>query len=748
MALTPKQVKAVNDLLEKQEEILARIAEANRKDLEGYDHLLEGKEKELLFNQELLKDAREKLKELNSINEAQKNALLKKINDGKEENKTWDDILEAQRKLIEGYKKQQQESRDLNDSLSTSKTLSTQILQRTFGITEEAKKYGKALKNPGKVLRDMVKDLKENLKVINLAGTAAAKMGESFAKASEYAQESFGVFGQPFEQAKQFYEESRMIAREAGILGAQELASFQEQATEIANRTIMTRQEALEARRDMHKSSVLFRQSIAEDQAAMIELGDTMRRTQAVGGAEFIGMMETLTFAMGKSGIEAQKITANFGLMAESIGDDANEAMADFASQSNNLVKFGLPDMVGEFFKLRQVYLQTGVSMDGVISSMERFTTFEGALTAASKLNAVFGTTIDGLELMDTTINEGPLQGFIKLREQLEAGGLDIQNLSLPQFRALEQQLGLNADQLLRLGKVSTEELQRIAAEPESQFRSLIDVQEELSVSQKDVGTEAESLANAQDKMAGSIQDLANAWMQFNTMINNFVAANPKLVAVFSVAGPLVVGIGATVFALGGMVRLMGSIMKLAPGLATSLTPVISKLTMAQRFGGGLLRGGIGSFGLGAIARWFGAEEGGMMDFLAQVGGGAATGAMFGGGLPGAVAGGLFGAGSFALSSAFAAENNFVSKPTQSIIGEGPKAEIATQRTQTMLSPGSRVSKLGGGPTDLKLTVNLVTKEGKTVATQQINQTLSDDPNALGNAISAYLDENLSLNYS
>ena len=60
---------------------------------------------------------------------------------------------------------------------------------------------------------------------------------------------------------------------------------------------------------------------------------------------------------------------------------------------------------------------------------MEKFSTFEGALTAASQLNAVFGTTIDGLELMDTVILDGPVEGFIKLREQLETSGIQIDKL-------------------------------------------------------------------------------------------------------------------------------------------------------------------------------------------------------------------------------------------------------------------------------------------------------------------------------
>ena len=133
---------------------------------------------------------------------------------------------------------------------------------------------------------------------------------------------------------------------------------------------------------------------------------------------------------------------------ADNLGLDVRQAFSDFTAQSNNLAKFGLPDLQGEFLKLSKIQQQTGISIDSMLSALENFSTFEGALTAASKLNAVFGTTIDGLELMNTFNIDGPVEGFIKLREQLEASGLEIDQLNFSQMRALTSSIGMSAEQM------------------------------------------------------------------------------------------------------------------------------------------------------------------------------------------------------------------------------------------------------------------------------------------------------------
>ena len=331
--LTLAQQRELNALLKDEQDIRQDIENSRQKELEAFEGIIDEQDKKNLLAKDMVATLEKQIEKLEGLTDKQKEFLNLNEEALAEEIRKKKELLAVEQKLVEEGKQRRQQ-------LEKSGQAADFLLQRTFGITEETKKYGEALKTPGKFLGDMGKLLAKNLTLTNLAGSAAAKMAESFARASDYMKESFGVFGQPFQQAKQFYEESRMIAREVGVLGERELQSFQENMTAIAGRTIMTRQEAMLAMRDMRQSSALFRQSIAEDQAAMIELSDTMRRTQSVGGSEFVGMMETLTFTMGKSRTEALQTTANFGLMADKLNLDVNKAIGDFSSQANNLVKF------------------------------------------------------------------------------------------------------------------------------------------------------------------------------------------------------------------------------------------------------------------------------------------------------------------------------------------------------------------------------------------------------------------------
>ena len=92
---------------------------------------------------------------------------------------------------------------------------------------------------------------------------------------------------------------------------------------------------------------------------------------------------------------------------------------------------------------------------------------------------------------------------------------------------------------------------------------------------------------------------------------------------------------------------------------------------------------------------------------------------------------------------------NYVSQPTSTAIGDSLGSETVTKRTQAVLGTGDRVATnapaASAGPTELNLTINLVTKEGKTLATQAISNQMSHS--ALGSAVSAILDEKLNLIY-
>ena len=71
-------------------------------------------------------------------------------------------------------------------------------------------------------------------------------------------------------------------------------------------------------------------------------------------------------------------------MVADNLGLDVRKVFADFQAQSNNLAKFGLPDIQKEFLELSKIQQQTGISIDNMVGSLDKFTTFEGALSAVS----------------------------------------------------------------------------------------------------------------------------------------------------------------------------------------------------------------------------------------------------------------------------------------------------------------------------------------------------------------------------
>ena len=335
------------------------------------------------------------------------------------------------------------------------------------------------------------------------------KMQETFRAMGKAVKETYG-FSKPIELAQKFYDESRKTAREVNVLTSSELESFNQRTTAISKSTRYARDEIQKNYKDLFKASTAFRQSSKLDQDSINAVSLTLQRRLGVAAQTTIKTVEELTLTFGKSRQEAQKLTANLAMMARTLNMDVNKVLADFAAQASNLARLGIPNLTTEFMRMQEVQEKSGVSMDKLMSSMEKWTTFEGALTAASKLNAVFGTTIDGMEIMDTRINEGPLKAFVKLRTAMEASGESIETMNLPRLRALSESFGMSAHELKKLASVSTSTLDDIANKPASAFKSLSEVMNEVKKDEEALETRGESLGKTQDNQARRIQTMTD----------------------------------------------------------------------------------------------------------------------------------------------------------------------------------------------------------------------------------------------
>jgi hypothetical protein len=608
-------------------------------------------------------------------------ALLDKTNDAHAE------LIVKATELRDKNKEAADEAKKMADAWGQAKKDTDHLLNTFFGMNAESKRMGKALKNFPEYAKQLGKELKEGLSYTNMMGAAATKAQEIFRSMGKTISDSYGL-SKPKELAERYYDESRKIARQVNVMTTDELTTFQTRTSAIAANTRYTREEIEKTYQGLFKASTAFRQASAKDQDTIRTLGMTLERRLGVPAEASTKAIEELTLAFGKSQPEAQKLTANLALLGKTLKIGPGKLMADFAANSSTLAKFGLPDVTEEFGRLAEVQAKSGVAMGTLMTSMEKWTTFEGALTAASNLNAVFGTTIDGLEIMDTTINEGPLKGFIKLRQGMEEAGESIETMGLPRLRALGKSFGMGAHEMKKLASVSTATLDDIANKPADAYMSLSDVMAKVKKDEEDMEGLGESRGKMQDSQAEKMKTGIEMWIKTQKSMDK-AAESMGLIAsaMGSVTGGLVSVIGQMAsFALMAAVMSGGSgFMKLAGaiGIAAGAYGVYSAATDGDSGAGSILKGA----GSGALA---GASIGAMIPI---------PGAALIGGAIGAVGGGIAGA--------FDGGQEVVSQDGLKYVHAGEK--IVSQNTVNR-----ELAKAGDSTTNVSMAVNLTDADGKT----------------------------------
>jgi len=359
-----------------------------------------------------------------------------------------------------------------------------QILTTFLGITSETKQFGKSLKaagSPTKLLKDRFAAAKSEVKKIGgnaLALNAALKTGSAIAKDLGKALLAVAQitlepvknavnFEQAIRKGREEIDSFKVAARDLGILESGGIDRFFKSMTSLRAGTRATREELKNVTLELFNSSNAFRELTAANDPATRSLTKTaflLQRRLNVSIKDVSGIAEKLSLSFGLTGEEATDFASSLAVLADEMGLKANKVLSETPQLMSTLSKFNIPDLQREILKLGKIQQMTGISLDQMMGSLEKFTTFEGALTAAANLNAVFGTTVDGLELMDTVMMKGPIAGFIQLRKTLEATGIQIDKLNFAQLRSLSSTLGLLPEQLLAFGKVSAEEFENITA--------------------------------------------------------------------------------------------------------------------------------------------------------------------------------------------------------------------------------------------------------------------------------------------
>lgn len=173
-------------------------------------------------------------------------------------------------------------------------------------------------------------------------------------------------------------------------------------------------------------------------------------RIMGMGGQE-IG---ELSKAFRNMGMQMPQVTDNLNTIsnaANAAGVDVASFAKDIASSRSDMASFGKQSKV--FITAAGYARKLGVEVKTLVSVMKLTDTFEGAATAAAKLNTVFGTTINSMDLM---LEDDPGKRLEMIRSGLIGAGKDAANLSRREVRLIGETLQMSEQEVegyLKSGK-------------------------------------------------------------------------------------------------------------------------------------------------------------------------------------------------------------------------------------------------------------------------------------------------------
>ena len=223
-------------------------------------------------------------------------------------------------------------------------------------------------------------------------------------------------------------------------------------------------EEAGEAIKELHTQYSGFTELGKESQQ---QLAQTTARMQAFGGsiADTAASFDIMIQGMGMTTAEADKQQMELLALSNTIKVGLGKIQKDFTAASSELAKYG-PQAVEVFKGVAAAAKATGIEVGKLMGLTKQFDTFEGAATAAGKLNAILGGgVINSMDLLNATEEER----VRLLIQSVAASGKSYANMNKFEKQALANAAGITdmteANKLFTMSLSEYDAMQRKAAE-------------------------------------------------------------------------------------------------------------------------------------------------------------------------------------------------------------------------------------------------------------------------------------------
>jgi hypothetical protein len=204
-------------------------------------------------------------------------------------------------------------------------------------------------------------------------------------------------------------------------------------------------------------------------------VGLTVARLGKLGAtsANAVKNVDLLQRAFGMTAEQAADTTAQIVRMGKSIGITSNEMLTNFETMKTRIAAFGNTGM-RVFKEMNALVKATGIALADLQSIASGLDTFDAAADSAGKLNAVLGTQLSTLELLEATDS----QRIMMIKQQVQTSVGNFENLDKYTKMYVAQAMGLkDVDKAQRLLNMSTAEYNKYTKGQQEQA----DIQAELA---------------------------------------------------------------------------------------------------------------------------------------------------------------------------------------------------------------------------------------------------------------------------
>ena len=430
---------AFQDLVGDTDGLVKKLNDAVAAQERSYDRSIKSIEAAREEAQQALNNASNKQKaaELQIELEQKKLELLK---EQKKQGEEVADQIQEQIEKLEGL------GQELNRAKKAADSLSSGIGDLLKGnLTSGLKSMGKGL---GEVFSDAglnpVAKFKDELfglskKAIGGSGGAIAALGGLAAAFVAVGIAAF-VWKKIFKLAIEVTDAQSAFMKATGA--SREFASSLSEVTEDVRRFGASAKEAGESMQvlftgvsDFTMMSAGAREEITKNAVALSKLG--------VSNEDFARGSQIAIKAMSQTGAQAAATQREIAALGMDIGVAPSKMAADFANAGPQLAKFG-SDGVRAFKDLAVAAKVTGIEVSRLMSITGQFDTFEGAATAAGKLNAALGGNfVNAMELVTAT---DPVERFNMIRDSILDAGLSFDEMSYYQRKFFAEAAGLEGE--------------------------------------------------------------------------------------------------------------------------------------------------------------------------------------------------------------------------------------------------------------------------------------------------------------